>query len=253
MRITLKQVLATLAPVALAATVTVAAPQPAEASAKKYVTYTQTLPNKKKVTARWNGCQKYITYKVNLASVPAKNRTAFLNETHAAFRTLAAKTGFKFKYKGQTKEVPRNGSSAKQSAEIIVAYTTPAKTNYSLSGSTAGRGGFLWYWSSKRVGPKTTYQYASVRGWVVIDTPQVLKQFKAGFGAGPRRGNLVLHELGHVVGLNHAGDARQIMYPSISKYTPSTYNKTGDVVGLKKVGRAAGCLATSWIPLKDMS
>lgn len=253
MRLTLTKVFAALAPFALAATTIAVAPQSAEAAASKYVTYTQTLPNNTKVPARWNGCQNVITYKVNLAAVPAKDRNAFLAETLSAFRTLSSRTGFKFSYKGQTSEVPRSGSSAGQSAEIVVAYTTPSKTNYSLAGSTAGRGGFLWYWAYKTVNGKTSYQYASTRGWVVIDTPQVLSQFKPGFGVGVRRGNLLLHELGHVVGLNHAGDPRQVMYPAINRSTPATYNPTGDVVGLSRVGRKAGCLATTWLPTKDMS
>jgi hypothetical protein len=42
---------------------------------------------------------------------------------------LATKTGISFTYKGATTEVPRVGSYVTQSADIIIAFTTPLKTN----------------------------------------------------------------------------------------------------------------------------
>lgn len=49
---------------------------------------------------------------------------------------------------------------------------------------------------------KTNYTTAITKGVGVIDTPDMLR-LKAGFGfgAGASRGNVLLHELGHVVGL----------------------------------------------------
>lgn len=198
---------------------------------------------------RWNGCQQ-ITYKVNLASVPSGSRTAVLGETHAAVRALAARTGFGFTYRGATTEVPRYGSSAAQTAEVVVAYTVPAKTNYPLAGATAGYGGYLANSWSTWTGKQYTYGAAITRGFVTIDTPDALR-LKAGFGPGATRGNLLLHELGHVVGLDHVANTAALMNPALTPLAPNGY-ALGDRAGLAKVGRGAGCIAVPAFVAKDL-
>jgi hypothetical protein len=231
-------VVATL--IVAAAPVMVAAPAGAAAPATYKLAY-QVLPNGKKVVMRWNPCRGH-TYKVNLASVPSASRKVILAETHAAVRLLASRSGLRFTYKGATREVPRVGSYAKQSADIIIAYTTPSKTNYRLSGSTAGVGGYSDRSQSSTVGGTTTYTLAITKGFLVIDTPDALRYFKAGFGTGVRRGNLLLHELGHVVGLGHMNNRAVLMNPTVTSRTPNGY-ATGDRAGLAKVGRPAGCIS----------
>lgn len=230
----------------VAASFAVAPAAPADAAVATYRLNYMRLPNGKSIVDRWNGCQ-VITYKVNLASVPTRYRTTFLNETHTAFRVLAARTGMRFTYRGQTSEVPRTTNAGKLSAEIVVAYTTPSRTNYPLSGRTAGYGGSRAMWWGYSSGGRTQYQGAITRGFVVIDTPDALRYFKPGFGTGQRRGNLLMHELGHAMGLAHVSDRRQLMYPSISSRTPNGYYY-GDRYGLAKVGRRAGCVTVpSWV------
>jgi hypothetical protein len=226
---TVAAVSAVLAPVTTASAVT------ASYSAS-YVT----LGNGKTVLQRWNPCQ-LITYKVNLAAVPTASRTVILAETHAAIRVLAAKTGFVSVYRGATTEVPRVGSSAKQSAELIIAYTTPARTNYNLAGSTAAQGGTSassWSYSN---GTTTTYASAITRGFVVVDTPDLLRFFKPGFGTGVRRGNLLLHELAHTAGLKHVSNIHLLLNPAVTAASPNGY-AAGDAAGLLAVGRRGGCI-----------
>jgi hypothetical protein len=175
----------------------------------------------------------------DLAAVPAKSRSAVLGETHAAMRTLGAKTGMSFTYRGATGEVPRKGSGAKQTADIIIAYTTPAKTNYPLSGPTAGVGGAST--GNLRQAGGTNDTVAFTKGFLVIDTPDMLRLFKPGMGAGVTRGNLLLHELGHVVGLGHVTKPGLMMNGSMTRSTPNGY-AGGDQAGLAKLGRKAGCL-----------
>ncbi len=50
-------------------------------------------------------------------------------------------------------------------------------------------------------------------------------------------GPLLLHELGHAVGLDHVFDIGQVMYPTTSR----TEFGPGDLEGLWRVGNAAGC------------
>ncbi len=51
---------------------------------------------------------------------------------------------------------------------------------------------------------------------------------------------VMLHELTHAMGLNHAGSNRQLMYPVLQRNL--TDLQSGDLQGLAKVGRAAGCI-----------
>jgi hypothetical protein len=228
------------------------APPSATGAAASYQLSYASLPNGTKAVVRWNGCQTDITYKVNLAAVPSSLRSTILSETQTTVSQLASYTGFRFSYKGTTSEVPRVGSMPRQSAELVIAFTTPSQTNYNLSGSAVGEGGLYYAWAGVTSNGTTRYTVAAQRGFVVIDTPQMLRQLHGGFGTGMRRSNLLLHELGHVVGLQHVGDARQAMYPSLLTTAPRLGN-WGDRTGFGLVGRRAGCIDTRNLPLRDLS
>ena len=49
-----------------------------------------------------------------------------------------------------------------------------------------------------------------------------------------------LHELGHVMGLDHAGTSRRLMYPVL--LANLTDLQAGDLTGLSRLGRSAGCV-----------
>ena len=194
MRITLRALAAALAPVAMVAAATAAAPQAASGATTTYKLAYASLPNGSKPVLRWNPCQKAITWKVNLAAVPSAYRSTVLSETKSAVTRISKATRIPFSYKGTTSEVPQPGTAAKQSAEIIIAWTTPAKTRYYLYGATAGQGGFSYAWASRWVNGRTTYTYAAQRGFVVLDTPQSFSQLRGGFGSGLRRTNLLIQQ-----------------------------------------------------------
>ena len=52
---------------------------------------------------------------------------------------------------------------------------------------------------------------------------------------------VVLHELGHAMGLDHAGSTAELMYPVLQRSL--TGLQAGDKAGLAKLGRAAGCVS----------
>ena len=80
----------------------------------------------------------------------------------------------------------------------------------------------------------------------------MLSQLKGGTGTGLRRTNLLAHELGHAVGLQHVDDTHQQMYPSLRTASPQLFY-TGDRTGLTKVGKPAGCINTAYMPLPDLN
>ncbi|WP_270889284.1 hypothetical protein [Pedococcus sp. 5OH_020] len=251
----MRKLLSAIAAATATFVVTVAAvavvPQTAEAATATYRLTYLTLPNGSKVPLRWNGCQTAITWKVNLAGVPSTLRPTVLSETKTVVGQLAAYTGFTFSYKGTTTEVPQVGSMPRQTAELVIAYSSPSKTTYNLYGSTLGQGGLFGGWVSRTVSGRTTYTAAATRGFVVLDSPQMLSQTRGGFGTGLRRTNLLSHELGHAIGLEHVYNTAEQMNPVLTSVAPKGL-ASGDRAGLTRIGKGAGCINTAYM-LKDLS
>ena len=62
------------------------------------------------------------------------------------------------------------------------------------------------------------------------------------------RNNGEMHELGHVIGLDHVTDQSQIMYPTVT--TKLSVFGAGDLAGLQLLGRPAGCMTVPAPPWK---
>lgn len=202
------------------------------------------LPNST-VTMRWNPCQARVTYKVNpaLAGATASARSSAVSDVKEAFRRLSAATGITFTYTGMTSSVPTGTRWAERQsgAEIVVAWVRP--TTSTLLGRdangapVAATGGYSY--KTWAIGD-SPWNGVIDRGFVVVNSGQQ-SQFRPGFGAGVTRGNLLLHELGHVVGLNHSTASSQLMYPTILSRASAGY-RSGDRAGLSRVGAARGCI-----------
>jgi len=197
---------------------------------------------------RWNPCQKEITYKVNVKKAGNKGKERYaIREIKKAFRKSGRATGFKFTYKGKTRKIPSNHRIAKyrEDEEIIVAYAVTKERSKYYS-DLVGR-----YPGALAVGGPTysflPYDFngnprgaVSGRGRVVLNA-SMTKNMPRGFGYGFKRGNVLLHEIGHVMGLNHVKDSRQLMSPYIGGDTRNGF-QWGDQAGLKKVGKNQKCI-----------
>lgn len=186
---------------------------------------------------RWNPCEP-IHYAANLEDAPA----GALEDLQAATRRVSEATGIEFVYDGET--------------ESSVGFQTRA--GYIVSTMEGGRWlPVLVIWVSHEEftvwdahqgviafahpepGPADLAdQYVS--GLIVVDAEAGLP---SGFDDRFSDGLVLMHELGHLVGLGHVSDPNELMFTSqrlpgnpISDWGP------GDLEGLRELGREAGCL-----------
>src|SRR6478736_5981808 len=154
--------------------------------------------------ARWNPCSGPIGYRVNLAQAPR----GALADVQGAVARVSAATGLRFRYLGTTSVVPSSTDSGP-------AY--PAGTSLGAA------------WVTGRVDDRGRAWGQVVEGAVVVDATQ---HAEPGFGTAVRgtRGRMLMHELGHAVGLGHVSDRAQVMYPVDSG--PAVWG-AGDRAGLR--------------------
>jgi hypothetical protein len=233
----------------LAATPWVGAPAGATAT---YALSTRVVDGKA-VILRWDPCQTAITYRVNPLSAAAKKagRARAVADVREAFTRLGRATGITFRYLGTTTRVPSGTAWADElgDAEVVVAWVDQRTTRTTLlgragTGYAAGTGGYSYKtWTWPLDAPPTA---AIGRGYVVLNAA-VKSAFLPGFGAGTTRGQLLLHELGHVMGLRHVTLSSQLMYPVLLPRSSSAY-RSGDLAGLQRLGRPGGCVVVpTWV------
>jgi hypothetical protein len=180
---------------------------------------------------RWNPCGP-IRYVVNDAEAPPGS-----SETvRAAVARVSAVTGIEFFSSGTTDEVPmrdrdpieRTGTLAAW-APVLIAWVAPSETD-------------IEFHSGERTAVAVAAPLAPpgqdvyVTGWIAINAEE---HAAPGFDTPSSEGPTLLHELGHLVGLGHVRAAGEIMEPAGGGMTD--YG-AGDLEGLRRLGREAGCL-----------
>lgn len=174
--------------------------------------------------ARWNPCANELPLFVNWGTSAAEQANLA-----PALERIRQETGIAITYKGTTTAVPSDANSQARSlapvpGSIVMAFTDDAGTDM-LEGAL-GVGGFHNSSLTGRID----------HGFLVINQPE-LKYLD-----GPGRVTLYMHELAHVLGMGHAeNDPSQVMYFLLSDLNASSYWGNGDISGLRKIGRGAGC------------
>ncbi|SDE70038.1 Matrixin [Blastococcus fimeti] len=150
---------------------------------------------------------------------------------HDAVDRVAEVTGLQFVYDGATAERPFDDRQPYQPerygdrwAPVVVAWETEAENPTFVSGviGEAGSQGV-----SIGDGPRVL-----VTGGVSLDGAAFIELLATPGGAAVARA-VVLHELGHLVGLDHVIDAGQLMYPTTSTVPDFA---PGDLTGLVALG-----------------
>jgi hypothetical protein len=186
---------------------------------------------------RWNPCEP-VHYVVNLAEAPEGS----LADVQESVRRISGATGITFIYDGPTDEVLRKERDLVQEdpygdrwAPVLVTWVDPDATSVSFR----NHGDIAAGVASPFTPPGSD---VIVSGWIALnsDDPN-----PPGFDSPDAQGPIVLHEWGHVMGLDHVEEAGQLMNASgggVSDFGP------GDIEGLRRVGLTEGCLETPPTP-----
>src|SRR6478609_7362850 len=177
--------------------------------------------------ARWNSCRT-----IRWAYNPTTQKYDALSDMRRAFARLAGISGLRFRYVGATTWRYRGGLGGFPSsrADVVVGWADPTELP-ALAGNVVGYGG----WAGHTV-QRANVRYKIDRGYLTLDNGATLDPGFERVGWG----SVSMHEIMHALGLDHAGEPVQMMYPTL---TDQNVNPgAGDITGLRRVGSAAGCL-----------
>lgn len=185
---------------------------------------------------RYDPCSP-LAYVVNPAHAPAGG----LEDVHDAVELTAAATGLQFVYEGETDE-PVDGTRSTYQPERYGTRWPPVLIGWMPHDSAIFEVDDVGVAGSAIV-RNDAGRLVYVTGGIVLNGAE---QLANGFAPGKTWGKVVLHELGHLIGLGHVTDPAQVMHPSLVS-SPAVWG-TGDEAGLRQLGSLAGCLELPSLP-----
>ena len=179
---------------------------------------------------RWDSCRA-VRWTFNDDRAPRHG----LRQVKAAVRRVHAATGLEFDYRGKTEETVNPYGDHVAGAAVAIGWR-PARAFRRHVGSPqvvglAGQRYLTGYRDADGAVHKTK------QAGVMLNAAHRLG---GGFGRGTTWGEVVVHELGHVVGLDHADSRKQVMYYSTTPYNADL--GAGDLTGMRQLGDTRGCL-----------
>ena len=177
---------------------------------------------------RWDPCRP-VYYVINPVGAPPGSDELIFE----AVEIVSESTGLLFEFEGYTSEVASFDRDLIQEefygdrfVPLIFGWSTEVHES-ELEGSVAGLGG-----STSTAGAYGDQQYL-VAGTVILDGPD-LQTMMTTSGRRPLALAVIMHEIGHVVGLGHVDDPGELMNPTNSSLTGWG---PGDLEGLAVAGR----------------
>lgn len=178
---------------------------------------------------RWDSCTP-IRYVVRRQAGPEHG----FEMVQEALQRTADASGLRFQFEGFTNELLDDWQadpSAAGTADVWIGWAfddeVPRLGPQTEDSYVAGVGGPSWQSGNPRI----------LSGSAVLRADTTLDHR---FGAGQTYGNVLLHEIGHMVGLDHSDSTADIMYPTTSPDTPESWGP-GDLAGLYALGSSQPC------------
>jgi hypothetical protein len=182
---------------------------------------------------RWNPCEP-IRYVIN-ASLAPSNSTA---DVHEAVQRISDATGIAFEYEGTTEEEASIDRKVFQPerygdrwAPVLIAWADPDSSDIPFEHGDDVAAGL-----AVPVIPPTRFEDIYVSGWIALNAED---PNPPGFDFPGAQGPVILHELGHLMGLGHVERVGEIMHPAGGGAIDLG---PGDLEGLRRLGSSAGCL-----------
>jgi hypothetical protein len=186
---------------------------------------------------RWNPCDT-ITYAVNTTGASSPVRA----DLRAAIRRVTRATGIRFRSVGVTREtfvrayqrMRFRGVIRKAALIMIWVDHDDYQAILRLLGDPRPSIAF-----AKTMAGLYAHRDQYFGGIVVMDGDATARR---GFGDFYAHGSVLLHELGHIMGLDHVKDPDQLMYSGRDPNFRVRDFGEGDLEGLRRLGVDAGCL-----------